>query len=109
MAFLLKERFVKNKGQKTAIIERQRQNIAERYRLRKGGQPFNSKWNSDLDRLRDEKDKNSATNWNAIFICERLTHLFLFYLLDSKDIVIEPQDANVEIVEQIFRFKKRFL
>jgi len=111
VAFLLKERFVKNKGQKTAIIEKQRQNIAGMLDIISEVEDTAVQLKMGIltcDRLRDEKDKIFRNKLERYFYLRTLTRLFLFYLLDLKDIVIEPQDANVEIVEQIFRFKKHF-
>lgn len=39
---------------------------------------------------------------------KRLVKIFLSHVLEPEDLYEEPEDSNVEIIEQIFRFKRRF-
>lgn len=63
----------------------------------------------NYEMLQQERDSSFSNKLERFLYLKEIIHLFLFQLLEPKDFILELQDSNVEIIEEIFRFKKRFL
>lgn len=59
--------------------------------------------------MQQEKDILFQNKLERFQYLKEITRLFLYQILEPKDIILEPQDSNVEIIEHIFQFKRRYL
>lgn len=111
MIFPLKERVKKDKGQ-TTVTKKQKKEIGKLLNIINEVEDTAVQIKMGIvtyDMLQREQDASFQNKLERYLYLRKLTHLFLFQFLEPKDFILEVQDANVEIIEQIFRFKKRHL
>lgn len=58
--------------------------------------------------LRNEKDSKYTNKLVRYLFLRRYLFIVLFEILEKEDIILEPENPDYEIIELIFRFRKKF-
>lgn len=59
--------------------------------------------------MKEEKDYFFKNKFERFQCTKAFVRMFLSQILEPENLYREPEDSNIEIIELIFRFKKRYL
>lgn len=63
----------------------------------------------NYENMKKEKDYFFENKFERFQYTKAFVRMFLSQILEPENLYREPEDSNIEIIEQIFRFKKHLL